>query len=184
MNVVFLDYDGVVNTPRWVTETDENGVTKRHVKYNWPSDEKVNDEDAVQWVCEFCEKFDYKIVISSTWRRYKNYVSCLKNAGLRDDIEVIGRTNVYGDGDRNREISDYLSDHTEIENYLIFDDEDFFYGDDLHDHLILCDPSHGFKCTEFEKAIDMHNKFVREKNREEYEVCADSSKRTWEHDRL
>ena len=184
MNVVFLDYDGVVNTPRWVTKTDENGVTKRHVKYNWPSDEKVNDEDAVQWVCEFCEKFDYKIVISSTWRRYKNYVSCLKNAGLRENIEVIGKTTFYGDGDREREISSYLGAHPEIDNYIIFDDEDFFVGSNLHDHLVLCDPCHGFKCTEFEKAANLHDKFERENGREEYEVHADSSERTWEHDRL
>lgn len=183
MNVVFLDYDGVVNTPRWCTETDENGVTKRFVNYNWPRDEKVNDEDAVQWVSEFCEKFDYKIVISSTWRRYKNHVSCLKNAGLRENIEVIGKTSSY-DGDRNLEISRYLEAHPEVENYLIFDDEDFFIGSKLHSHLVLCDPSHGFKYTEFNKAADLHDMFMNEKGRGEYGVCTDRPDGAWEHDHI
>ena len=65
MNVVFLDFDGVVNTPWW--SRDESGDLK--CKYNFPFDGKVNNWQAVQWVSEFCEKYNYDIVISSTWRK-------------------------------------------------------------------------------------------------------------------
>ena len=160
MNVVFLDYDGVVNTPRWYKRKDEDGIEKNDIKYNWPSDGKVNDEDSVQWVSEFCEKYDYKIVVSSTWRTNKNYVLCLKNAGLRDGIEVVGRTPGSYRDDRSEEIREYLSKN-EVKNYLIFDDEDFFFYDkELHEHLVLCNPDYGFKLPEYLKAARLHEHFA------------------------
>ena len=61
--VVFLDYDqdGVVNTSMW------NGKGTR-CTYNFPSDNKVNNFQAVQWLSEACQKFHYDIVVTSTWR--------------------------------------------------------------------------------------------------------------------
>ena len=40
--VIFLDYDGVVNTPMW----NSKGTNCR---YGWPSDGKVNNFQAVHW---------------------------------------------------------------------------------------------------------------------------------------
>lgn len=54
MNVLFLDYDGVVNTPMW----DDDG---KRCTFNFPSDNKVNNFQCVQWVSEFCQRYDYKI---------------------------------------------------------------------------------------------------------------------------
>lgn len=61
--VIFLDYDGVVNIPKW-----ENRNGKWHCRYSNVLDGKVNDEQAVQWVSEFCQKYGFGIVVSSTWR--------------------------------------------------------------------------------------------------------------------
>ncbi len=85
MNVLFLDYDGVVNTPMW----DETG---EKCTYNFPQDNKVNNFQCVQWVSEFCQKYGYSIVVSSSWRNRENYRECLLNGGLRDGIEILGKT--------------------------------------------------------------------------------------------
>ncbi len=149
-NVVFLDYDGVVNTPMW----DNNG---KHCRYNFPRDNKVNNFQCVQWVSEFCEKFGYDIVVSSSWRTDANYKECLINGGLRKDIKILGRTPATFKYSRGREIQMYLDEHPEIENFLIFDDEDDM--ENLSDHLVLCNTAYGFCMPEYSKAEMLHHKF-------------------------
>ena len=149
MNVVFLDYDGVVNTPMW----DNDG---KHCRFNFPSDNKVNNFQCVQWLSEFCEKFNYCIVVTSTWRMDENYIDCLKNGGLRDGIEIVGKTPVINGAHRGAEIRAFLDAHHEITNFIIIDDEDDM--DDLVDHLILCDTNTGFGCSKFFEARELHEK--------------------------
>ena len=157
MNVVFLDYDGVVNTAMW----DAEG---KHCRYNFSWDNSVNNFQSVQWVSEFCEQCGYDIVVSSTWRLEKNYIDCLKNGGLRSGINVIGKTPFLLDGTRGDEIRAYLSSHPEVEKFLIFDDDNDM--DDLEDHLIKCNPHTGFGVDEFCKAVKLDEKMQREMNRE------------------
>lgn len=153
MNVVFLDYDGVVNTPMW----DEEG---KHCSFAFPQDNKVNNFQCVQWVSEFCQKFGYSIVVSSTWRLDSNYKECLINGGLRDGIEILGRTeHLYST--RGYEIKKYLEQHPEIEYFLIFDDDADM--DELIDHLIECDASIGFGRNEYHKAERLHEHFLKER---------------------
>ena len=147
MNVVFLDYDGVVNTPMW----SDDG---KHCSYGMPSGNKVNNFQCVQWVSEFCQKYGYSIVVTSTWRMDTNYIECLKNGGLRDGIEVIGKTPILNDKSRGEEIKAFLSAHPEVDKFIIFDDESDM--NDLKDHLILCNTATGFGMNEYEKA----SKFV------------------------
>ena len=155
MNVVFLDYDGVVNTPQWSI----NALDQRWVcNFNSEFDGRVNDTQAVQWLSEFCEKYGYAIVVTSTWRRAKNYKECLFNAGLRDGIEIIGCTPLIHNGTRGKEIGEWLKVHPEVDKYLIFDD-DTDMGDHI-DHLVKCDCTVGFKMNEFNKAEQLHLHFI------------------------
>ena len=117
--MIFLDYDGVVNTPMW----NEKGTSCR---YNFPSDGKVNNFQAVQWLSEACKKFHYDIVVTSTWRTHANYQECLINGGLREGIEILGKTerlSVETGWARGHEIQKYLEDHPEIKYFMIVDDE-------------------------------------------------------------
>ena len=152
MNVVFLDYDGVVNTPMWEYDPAKK---KWKCRYGQPWDGKVNNTQAVQWVSEFCENHHYAIVVTSTWRidddKWRHY---LEWAGLRNTVEIIGRTPVLSDKKRGDEISAYLAEHPEITGYLIFDDET-----DMGEHitrLVRCDPGHGFGLPEYNMAYLLH----------------------------
>lgn len=149
-NVVFLDYDGVVNTPIW---SDDGEVCR----FNYPSDNKVNNFQAVQWVSEFCKEFGYSIVVTSTWRLSKNYKECLINGGLRKGIEILGRTESISNASRGAEIKAYLDAHPEIEKFLIFDDENDVGI--LSNHLILCPLANGFGMDEYGLASEMHKEY-------------------------
>lgn len=148
MNVVFLDYDGVVNTPMWDLEG-------KHCRFNFPEDNSVNNFQCVQWVSEFCQKYDYSIVVTSTWRMDKNYVECLQNGGLRPGIQVLGRTKIRH-SPRGEEIMEYLLTHPEVEHFIILDDDDDM--GELSDHLVLCDTDIGFNITKYYEAERLHKR--------------------------
>ena len=149
MNIVFLDYDGVINTPMWSKRTGEWTCY-----YNYPEDNRVNNIQAVQWVSDFCEKYDYSIVVSSTWRFDCNYKECLVNAGLRDGVKIIGKTPYVKLGTRGDEIGQWLGEHPDVTNFLIFDDESDVGK--YADHLVLCRSSAGFRQEEFYSAERIH----------------------------
>jgi hypothetical protein len=160
MNVIFLDFDGVVNIPYW--SKDEKG--EFHCGFNFPRHGTVNSYQAIQLVSEFCEKYNYSIVVSSTWRLGDfDYIKCLYDSGLREKVKVLGRTPRLK-GQRGDEITQYLKEHPEIENYLIFDDDKDMT---IHmDRLIHCDCQVGFTLREYCKAESLHESFIKNKEKE------------------
>lgn len=150
MNILFLDYDGVVNTPMW----DDNGT---HFGFGFPEDNKVNNFQCVQWVSEFCEKYRFSIVVTSTWRfSTPFYKECLYNGGLRKTIEIVGCTLVDNSFNRELEIASYLAMHKDIKKYLIFDDSTDFIL--LKDHVIKCETELGFNITKYAEAQELYKK--------------------------
>lgn len=152
--VIFLDYDGVVNTPMW----NDKGTK---CNYNFPSDGKVNNFQAVQWISECCKKFRYDIVVTSTWRWSHNYKDCLINGGLRSGIEILGRTEdlwtVERPACRGDEIAKYLADHPEIKYYIIIDDEDDMLPEQM-DHFIQTNGNVGFSLDDYKHFEKIHMK--------------------------
>ncbi len=155
-NILFLDFDGVINVSWW--NTDKRGKFRAY--YNFPEDGCVNHTQAVQWVSEFCEKFNYDIVVSSTWRKdltIKELGECLKKSGLREGINVIDITPILDDKDRGDEITMWLKAHPEVKNYIIFDDDS-----DMTCHtnrLIQTRNDVGFMLDDFYRAATIHNAF-------------------------
>lgn len=146
INILFLDYDGVVNTPMW-------DATGKKCTYNFPSDNKVNNFQAVQWVSEFCEKFKFSIVVTSTWRMHENWEECLINGGLRKSVEIIGRTDIISHN-RAKEIQDYLNKH-DWDTFLIFDDEKI---KKFSKYQIKCNDGCGFCKENYVTAVNMFSR--------------------------
>lgn len=141
--IVFLDYDGVVNTPMWNAEGT-------HCSYGFPKQGKVNNFQAVQWLSEACQKFGYDIVVTSTWRLDDNYKECLINGGLRKGIEILGRTPRFSGQPRGSEIKAYLEEHPEILYYVIVDDEADILPEQCG-HFIQTNGDTGFNLSEFKE---------------------------------
>ena len=148
MKIIFLDYDGVVNTVYFDSPD-------KKPKYNWPNDNKVNNIQAIGWLNELYEIYSYSIVVSSTWRSKENYKECLYNAGLNPNIEILGKTPNLTDYDNNLcrgdEIQTWLDHHKdlEIEDFIILDDcENMGH---LKLHYIQTDTMLGFTYYDFTK---------------------------------
>lgn len=142
MNIVFLDYDGVVNSLMYDKE-------KNAFNFNFPKDNKVNNYQAVKLVERLCEEFNAKIVVTSTWRKYSNYKECLYNGGLSKDIEIIDKTEDLEDAWRIEEIKKWLESHPNVKNYVILDDDIIGTNDK---HWVRTETYDGFLWRDYEKA--------------------------------
>ena len=152
-NVVFLDFDGVVNSLIW-----KDG----DFKYNFPKDDSVNNYQACQWVSKFCKDNGYSIVVSSTWRSegLENCERYLRKGGIWSEIPVIGVTPKINGAIRGDEIADYLMKH-EVGQFLIFDDDSDMGS--LADHLVKCNTQVGFTFKEYQLATVLHGVFQENK---------------------
>lgn len=154
-NIIFLDFDGVVNT---IYYRYYKRFKKYQMRYATSADKIVNNRQAIQWLNELYDKYPYDIVITSTWRLHSNCIQILYNSGLNKKIKIIGYTPHLEGKTRGEEIKKWIEDNNYINfnNFIILDD-DTDMGD-LDKYLIKCDPYLGFTIYEFNKCIDFFEK--------------------------
>jgi hypothetical protein len=145
--VVFLDYDGVVNTVYW---REYDGEFK--AKYAHSVDGFVNNFQAICWLNELYRKCPYDIVVTSTWRMNDNYKECLYNGGLDREIQVLGRTPVIYNS-RCKEISQWMKENDFTGKFAILDDDSDM--EELLPHLVRCNTFRGFGIEEMFKVLEL-----------------------------
>lgn len=164
MNVLFLDFDGVINTPVGI---DENGNIIDN--YYSVAEGKVNNYVAVKLIEKLCKMYDLRIVVQSRgWRnyigldehgkvRYRPYKSYLANSGMEDSL-VEGHVPFFIDEGKGDEIDEYLSTH-KVDKFIVIDDNDNNGVDKsllrFGENLIVCDGDRGFTEREFKQAEDI-----------------------------
>ena len=122
MNVIFLDFDGVINLN---PKEDENAVERR-----------------IKILGDICKIYDCKVVITSahkdcideeTLETNLDWIQEYFDMFKKYDIEVIGRTPCvkteikpgrFKDIWKENEILEYLKMHPEIEHFCVIDDDD------------------------------------------------------------
>lgn len=163
MKIIFLDIDGVLNV--YCESRDVFGcIFHKHF------------EDNLRWIIE---QTGAKIVISSTWR-YSG-LKVMQDMWIQRELagEVIDITpdmvkfieheedDFYASVDRGEEIQKWLDNHSDIESYVIIDDDidmldsqqdNFVLTANNSDHEDCVDIGYGLtrKCAE--KAIEILNK--------------------------
>lgn len=164
MDVIFLDFDGVINTPVGI---DENG--KIIDSYYAPFNGKVNNFVAVKLIEKLCIEHDLRVVVSSRgWRnfiekdengniRYRPYKNYLKNSGM-DDSLVEGHVTFLSDLEKGDEIEEYLKTH-KVDRFIVIDDDDNLGVDEsllrFKDNLIVCNGNRGFTDAEYKLAEEI-----------------------------
>ncbi len=140
MNVIFLDFDGVLSTAH--------------------GSEYEDIERRISILADICKDIDCKIVIEAgakdsidedTLTSDNEYAQTVLNLLKKYHLEVIGKTpsvskktgkNSYLDMWKEDEILLYLNNHPEVENYCVIDDDDskLYVGisdlDKVRDHLV------------------------------------------------
>lgn len=128
MKIVFLDFDGVVNS---CNEEHCNLVLPlfnnrgRQLRTMWDSRVIPNFIKLL----ELCNKYNYHIVISSTWRMFgdykifnkyfETYFNIFYRMNKCKDL-VVGATPILH-SDRGKEILTYINQN-EVEEYIVIDD--------------------------------------------------------------
>ena len=178
--IIFLDFDGVINTLFF----DEEG----QLHYGARNGEKVNNFQAINWLNMLNIEIPFDIVITSTWRigkSKKDLADILYNSGLSRDIQVIGKTPSYNRY-INTDYSFYLFGHyfsrntrrgREIDLFikqLIYFDKELYNKYDFKDFIILDDDNDMWKykknlikCTDAGFTINEYGKCVRRWNKNE-----------------
>jgi nucleoside-diphosphate-sugar epimerase len=111
MKVIFLDFNGIVDT---YEEMDEINL------------------DNLNRLIELCRLTDSKVVYSSS-NRLSRFGRELVLKMIEQGLDIIGVTPKL-DGNREEEIQTYLREHNEIINYCILDDD--FDMPSMDEHLV------------------------------------------------
>lgn len=127
MKVIFLDFDGVLNSFRTVVAFGRYGFPPREEKHFMRSELRL-DPVAIGLVRDLCEKSGAKVVISSTWRigtPIEHFIRLFGAYGWQD-APVIDKTPQL-DGFRGTEIMRWLEEHQTVTHHVIFDDDSDFH---------------------------------------------------------
>ena len=149
MKYIFLDCDGVLNNKRYIEKCYRKNGHKPMSMYCVPFD-PYNLKNLAKLV----RKTKANIVLTSTWRLDKEHIAVLKarlaEYGLRiydmtDNINMI----------RGAEITEWLKQHRDIENYVVIDDEEYNLSNFIDNkHLVIVDSKYGLTFGDRIKAIE------------------------------
>ena len=149
MKIIFLDVDGVLNNANYTKKCYRKNGHKPMSMYCVPF-----DPYNLKNLAKIVKKTGAKIVLSSTWRIYKSHIYVLEarlaEYGLRiydktDDINMI----------KGAEITEWIKQHRDIENYVVIDDEEYDLSNFIDNkHLVIVDSKYGLTFGDRIKAIE------------------------------
>ena len=147
--IVFLDFDGVVETIYWEKDKDGSWSWKVHGR------EELNNKQAIGWLNELYSKTPYDIVVSSTWRigmTLEQLQILITKSGFNPKIKVIGMTPILHQ-QRGLEIQKWIDDNNFKGKFVIIDDD----SDMCHllPLLVRCDCQLGFTIYDYQKALNI-----------------------------
>lgn len=147
MNVIFLDFDGVLNSNKYFTSTKQESPF-------FLEDEKMH------LLKQIIDQTNAKVVLSTSWREIWDtdleIAKKLKDYFIQFDIDVYSITPCI-EYNRVLEIKDWLNNH-QVSSYVILDD---ILGPwfDLEEHVVVTNiDGHGLTEDDVKKAIEILKK--------------------------
>ena len=150
LKIIFLDFDGVLNSVGYVARCGEDGV--------------VLDPSRMELLKQLVAATDAKIVLTTSWREYwsKDPALCTETGRLIDQRFAGYGLQIYDKTPRLRlsreaEISRWLGQHPEVQHFVVLDDM-LLSGDFLRGHYIkTANFFHGLEAQDVELAIGILN---------------------------
>lgn len=143
--VIFLDFDGVICSPRAFTAQEKRWSGREYHELRWA------DPVACDLVGRLAERFNCWIVVSSTWR--SSLAACTKILGrykLDKHLHDDWRTGKDPQSYRGKEVRTWLAEHGNPP-YLILDDDSDFDAD-MSVNLVKTDGLEGMMLRHFAAA--------------------------------
>jgi hypothetical protein len=150
--IIFLDIDGVLNTPSYGTKAyamykKTKGWFKSRDQYG-----ALFDPMAVECLEYLAHTTNAKIVVSSSWRKSGLEVMKEMFKYRAIDIEIIDTTPILNTI-RGNEIEQWLLDNDYVTNYVILDDDTDFTQEQLQKHFVHTHGPNGFDHNCMVKAL-------------------------------
>lgn len=148
MKVVFLDFDGVLNSEKYVRDCGRYGV--------------IIDPSRMALLKQIVDATEAKIVLSTSWREHwSNLTENCDETGILinkifkgHDLEIFDKIPKCF-SKREQEIEMWLEEHPDIENYVVLDDM-FLHADYLKGHCIkTSNYREGLDKDDVQKAIEI-----------------------------
>lgn len=158
MKIIFLDFDGVLNSQRYM-ESDAYGTGKGLAFGHSQIDPK-----AVELLNKMIDVTDARVVISSSWRHIwsrDEIGRMLKQRGFRHPSSIIDITPSLM-SQRGDEIAQWLGQADEgrriggekIDGYVILDDSTDMHPDQM-EHFVQTNPDTGLTSQDVNRAISI-----------------------------
>lgn len=162
MKVIFLDFDGVLNSERTHMAYGMYGPKFNRPGYSYNPgliDEPLLDEVAVGLLRRLIEDTDTKIVISSSWREHytlEAFKGMFEHYYKWQNAPIIDFTSIYpsltGQNFRGNEITEWLDEHPEVTNFIVLDDNPVRLPKPNNKKFIQTCKDNGFQLKHFQKA--------------------------------
>lgn len=134
MKIIFLDVDGVLNS-----EQD---------RFSWTIE---SDKHLILLAC-IVRRTDAKIVVSSSWRNC-GLLDTLKTRLNDFSMSIYDKTCYSEHGIRGLEIKEWLDNHSDVESFVILDDEYFDIKSYFPNNLVKTNTKVGLQKEDVEKCI-------------------------------
>ena len=161
MNIIFLGFEGVINSDDFLARQAAYQITN---KRDWITDggDYYVDPEAVKRLVYVCETRKARIVITSIWR-LDNFEETIKHlADFRDMAPlipyIIDITPRLRRRIRGREIEQWLSEHDNVEQYVIVNFDNDMTKEQKKGHLVLTNYSEGFDYKKMKKVCELFDK--------------------------
>lgn len=150
MKVIFIDFDGVLNTEKYVRSCAEFGL--------------IIDPSKMALLKQIIDATDAKIVLSTSWREHWDEVpqNC-DNIGIEINnifeqyaLHIFGKTPILNSC-REDEIAEWLKINPQVTNFVVLDDR-FLDSEIIREHFVKTSGySRGLDETSVDKAIEILN---------------------------
>lgn len=175
MNILFLDFDGVIN--------NNNVLTSDFLVYN-PSTNNTNtmcgyNKLPCSFINKLCQKFNFKIVISSSWREDFTIpeLQSILNKQLQIEAEILDFTsksfldtsylfNLRNNpntvcNNRGLQISDWLSEKKyNVNYYFILDDDEGAFFNHNSKNFYKVNPNTAFNKNAYDEVVEQITSFI------------------------
>jgi len=150
MKVIFLDFDGVLNSEKYVRNSSEYGV--------------VIDPTRMRLLKQIIDETGANIVLSTSWREHweTNSFECNDTGkqinAIFDEygLKISDKTPKLHLR-REQEIQEWLNEHPEVENYVVLDDM-FLGAEFLEGHFVKTSNCfNGLDETDVKRTIEILN---------------------------
>lgn len=132
MKVIFLDIDGVLNSDEYFDKIKN---------LNIEGIESEIDVGKIKLLKNAMDETGARVVLTSSWRYTRNAQKLKK---LLSNYDIYVDSTPFMQNERGLEIKKYLSEHYDIEDYVIVDDEIFdSYDEDLMKKLVKISNGNG-----------------------------------------